>query len=204
MKAPRGAGWRDVELVALDFETTGLDLERDEVVSWGLVPIRSGRVILSEARYQEVSPAVAPTHSSVRIHGLRPSALREAPALADVVEDLRSALADRWLVVWMAEVETAFLSRVLGGSVRAWRRRTIDALRLSLLLDRLEEVRENKRTRGLAATAGRRRVPIEDAHHALGDAVMTAELFLVLASKLERHGVADLRRLLRRSRDRLP
>jgi DNA polymerase-3 subunit epsilon len=190
--------------VALDFETTGLDLDRDEVVSWGLVPIRLGRVVLSEARYQEVSPAVVPSHSSVRIHGLRPSALREAPPLAEVVKDLRAALVDRWPVVWMAEVETAFLSRVLGGSVRAWRRRTVDALRLSLLLDHLEGVRENKRTRGLAATAGRRRVPIEEAHHALGDAVMTAELFLVLASKLERHGVGDLRRLLRRSRDRLP
>src|SRR5207249_2462033 len=37
------AEWRAAELVALDFETTGLDLDRDEVISFGLIPVRDGR-----------------------------------------------------------------------------------------------------------------------------------------------------------------
>ena len=35
-------------------------------------------------------------------------------------------------------------------------------------------------------------MPVEDAHHALDDAVMTAQLFLVLATKLEAFGYGRL------------
>jgi DNA polymerase III epsilon subunit-like protein len=40
-------------------------------------------------------------------------------------------------------------------------------------------------------------VPVEEAHHALDDAFMTAELFLVAAAGLERRGSRSIRDLLR-------
>jgi DNA polymerase-3 subunit epsilon len=44
-------------------------------------------------------------------------------------------------------------------------------------------------------------VPVERPHHALDDALTTAQLFLVLMPKLERVGVRTPRQLLRASRD---
>lgn len=54
----------------------------------------------------------------------------------------------------------------------------------------------------LSATARRYGVPVEDAHHALNDALMTAELFLVLATKLSVLGRPRIRDLVRTSRGR--
>ena len=73
--------WIEAEFAALDFETTGLDPRRDAVVSFGVVPVRRGRVILAESVYREVAPAVPLTATSIVIHGIRPIDLRGAPAI---------------------------------------------------------------------------------------------------------------------------
>ena len=42
---PGSRSWRDTRFVALDVETTGLDLAHDEVISFAGIPIESGRII---------------------------------------------------------------------------------------------------------------------------------------------------------------
>ncbi|TMK34994.1 MAG: 3'-5' exonuclease [Actinobacteria bacterium] len=195
----RRARWRAAELVALDFETTGLDLDRDEVISFGLVPIREGRVDLSGQVYEEVAPGVDPSHSSIRIHHLRAQDLATAPAMREVTDALRHALDGRFILAWAAGVEIAFLRKVFGGGRRAWRRRTIDVRTLIMAVERPQ----NEGSPGgpgyyaLTAAATRFGVPIEQAHHALDDAFMTAELFLVAANALEARGSGSIRHLLR-------
>jgi len=192
--------WSKAPLVALDFETTGLDLRRDAVISFGLVPVLGGRVVLGEARYQEIAPPVPPSHLSITVHQLRPLDLAIAPGMQEVAGVLRAGLDRRYLLTWTAEVETAFLARTFGGPARRWMRRTIDVWRLAMRLDQLREPGRPVRRTGLADTAHRYGVPVEDAHHALDDAVMTAELFLVIASKLADHGLRTVAHLLRVTR----
>ncbi len=112
--------------------------------------------------------------------------------------ELREALDRRFLVTWVAEVETSFLARIFGGRRARWRRRTIDVVPLIAELDHLEGRGGERFDRTLAATAARFGVPPEEAHHALDDALMTAELFLVVASKLEAHGWTSTRSFLGR------
>ena len=40
----RGSSWREAGYAALDFETTGLDLRTDAVVSFGVAPVIDGRI----------------------------------------------------------------------------------------------------------------------------------------------------------------
>jgi DNA polymerase III epsilon subunit-like protein len=47
-------------------------------------------------------------------------------------------------------------------------------------------------------------VPVTRTHHAFGDALLTAELFLVLATHLEGLGLASRRDLLRIRRAQFP
>ena len=54
----RRRGWREAEFAALDFETTGLDRRRDAIVSFGVVPVRRGRVVLGQAVHQLVVPEI--------------------------------------------------------------------------------------------------------------------------------------------------
>jgi DNA polymerase-3 subunit epsilon len=194
----RRADWRAAELVALDFETTGLDLDRDEVISFGLISIRGGRIDLSDQVYEEVVPDVDPSHSSIRIHHLRAQDLATAPAMHDVIDAFRDALAGRFILAWAAGVEIAFLRKVFGGGKRTWRRRTIDVRTLIMAFERPDS--GSSRDPGyyaLTTAATRFGVPVEEAHHALDDAFMTAELFLVAANALEARGHGSIRDLLR-------
>jgi DNA polymerase-3 subunit epsilon len=183
----RRRDWRGAELIALDFETTGLDPRRDDVISFGLVPITDGRVDLSGTLYQEVAPRVEPRHSSIRVHHLRAQDLATAPALEQVVGRFHDALAERYILAWAAGVEIAFLRRIFGGRERTWRARTIDVRTLIMSLERTED-RSTPNEPGryaLEAAARRFGVPVEQTHHALDDAFMTAELFLIAATALE-------------------
>jgi DNA polymerase III subunit epsilon len=194
----RRGDWRSAELVALDFETTGLDLDRDEVISFGLIPILGGRIDLSGLLYQEVAPGVEPSRSSIPIHHLRAQDLATAPAMQEVADAFRGALSGRFILAWAAEVEIAFLRKVFGGGRRAWRRRTIDVRTLIMAIERpLGDAVRGPGYYALSAAATRFGVPVEQTHHALDDAFMTAELFLVAANALEARGRGSIRDLLR-------
>ena len=106
-KAPkrrsRRAPWRSIELVALDFEATGLDFERDTIISFGAVPIQQGRIEIGRCLYELVDPGeVKPSRESIVVHGLRPLDLVGAPSLESAKEALRSAVEGRFLVAWWA------------------------------------------------------------------------------------------------------
>lgn len=186
-RPPRRAlrrSWRQAELVALDFEATGLDLERDTIVSFGVVPVRAGRIVLGEGLHQLIDPHVPPSPRSQAIHGLRSADLAGAPRLEEARERLRDALAGRFLLVWFAEVEVNFLAAIFGGGASRWRRRTIDVRNLAIAADGAPDEARVQPGYGLSRSAARLGVPVADPHSALDDALVTAEMFLVLATRL--------------------
>ena len=189
----RRAPWRTTELVALDFEATGLDFERDTIISFGAVPIRQGRIEIGACLYELVDPGeVEPSRESIVVHGLRPLDLVNAPSLQSAKDALRSVIEGRFLVAWWAPVEAAFLDKLFGGGSGWWLRRTVDVRDLLLALEGAPARRLT-----LSETAERYGVPVTDPHQALDDALVTAQLFLVMAAKLasQAGSFAALRRL---------
>lgn len=195
-RALRRAPWTDAAFAALDFETTGLDPSRDAVVSFGVVPVLGGRVVVGGAVYREVAPAAPLTSASIVVHGLRPVDLAAAPRLEQARAELAAALAGRFLVAWAAGIEAAFLARIFGGRHWAWRRRIVDVPWLA----ELAGVVPPGEDRSLTDVAARLRVPVERPHHALDDALTTAQVFLVLVARLAPRGYDTPGRLLRASR----
>ena len=193
----RRAPWRSTEYVALDFETTGLNPRVDHVVSFGTVLVRGGRVVLETARYAEASPPSWPSHGSVRIHQLRPADLATAPPVSEASRLLAEVLTGRVLICWAAGVEAAFLDTLFGGGPRRWLRRSVDVLPMTR---RLEAAGGGNPDLRLASVAARYGVPVDRPHHALGDALMTSQLFLVMAAKLEPLGYRTTGKLLRLTR----
>ncbi len=198
---PRGIGggpWRRATYASLDFETTGLDFEGDDIISFGVIPIEGGRILPGRSTYREVRPDRPLKPASIAVHGLRPVDLEEASALGTVVDDLRDALAGRFVLAWAADIEAAFLARVFGRRSSWWRKQIIDVVRLALLVERAGDGRH--RDFSLTAVADRLGVPVERPHHALDDALTTAQVFLVLQPDLERRGITTPRGQLRASR----
>jgi DNA polymerase-3 subunit epsilon len=173
-----------VEFASLDFEATGLDFARDTIVSFGVVPVRSGRVVLRDAVHQLIDPHVPPSRHSQTIHGLRPQDLAGSPRIAEARERLREAIAGRHLLVWFADVEVHFLSAIFGGTVGSWRRRTIDVRNLAIAADGATPSARAELGYGLSWAAERLGVPVADPHDALDDALVAAQAFIVLATRL--------------------
>ena len=196
-RARRSSPWRDAAFAALDFETTGLDLASDVVVSFGAVPVDGGRVRLAGATRSLVKPAIPPSPRSQTIHELRPQDLAAAPGIEDARAELAGVLDGRVLLAWFAEVEIHFLGSIFGGSRRRWRRRTIDVRNLAIAADGGGRETRGRPGYGLTATAERLGVPVADPHDAFDDALVTAQVFLVLASRLRGRSEPTVRQLLR-------
>ena len=175
---------RDVPFVALDFETTGLNRERDEIISIGAVPFDLARIRPAESRYWLLKPKDDLTASSVPFHGITHSALDDAPDLEQVLGPLLESLAGKIVVVHFRYIEREFLDiavrRRLGEGVRF---PLVDTMELEAMLYRQGFKSQLKRLLGLPRTSirlddSRRRygLPHYGQHHALTDAIATAEL----------------------------
>ena len=112
---------------------------RDDIISFGVIPIEGARILPGRSTYREVRPDRPLKPASIAVHGLRPADLEEASALGMVVDDLRDALAGRYVLAWAAEIEAAFLAKVFGRRSSWWRKQIVDVLRLALLVERTGE-----------------------------------------------------------------
>jgi len=183
--------WTRVLFASLDFEATGLDFSRDTIISFGMVPVTEGRIDVGGAVYQLVDPVDVPLDiRAIPVHMLRPIDLAGAPSLEAAREALRAALGRRFLVTWFAEVEAAFLDKLFGGGRKSWLRRSVDVRRLVVALEG-----DDHGPLTLEACAQRYRVPVASPHHALDDALVTAQLFLVIATKLGERGMRSIKDL---------
>lgn len=186
--------WREAEFCVLDFETTGLGDRKARPLSVGWVPVRGGRIVMAEGGYSLVRHGGAVPLEALTVHRLLPEDVATAPPVEEVAARLAAALNGRILVAHGVAIELAMLARC-GVDVR--RRSVIDTAYLSRSLERLEG-RGEQRPQTLSALAARLGLPVHRPHHAFGDALTTAGVFLALASRLEGRGaatVAALRRL---------
>lgn len=178
-----GLPWRQAHWCAVDLELTGLNPRSDEIIAIGAVPIDDGALVLGKSFYTLARPDRPPRGPAVLIHKLVSGELADAPPISEAIDELLDAMAGRVPVFHTAMVERAFLGREL--------RR----LRLRLPADADTEVlgrqwlreRDGATPSGislgrLAQTLGQ---PTEPQHHALGDALTTAQVFIALASHLD-------------------
>ncbi|MDD3673966.1 MAG: 3'-5' exonuclease [Thauera propionica] len=177
---------KDVPMVALDVETTGLDPAHDEIVSIGVVPMTLGCIASSASRYWVVRPRAELQPESVTIHAITHAQIDTAPDLGAIVDDLLATLAGRAVVVHCREIERTFLDLALKARIgEGLEFPVIDTMALEArlhrqpapsLLARLFGRKPEPVSIRLADSRARYRLPRYRAHHALTDALATAEL----------------------------
>ncbi len=181
---PRGrTPWRQARWCALDLELTGLDPDSDDIIAIGAVPIEDGRVILGESRYTLVRTSKRSEHDAVLMHKLRVADLAEAPPLERAVALVLDLLTGRVPVFHTEAVERSFLGPLFARQhVRLPAAADTEALGRLLLRRRDGQAPARlplARLTGLLNQSG------EAPHHALADALTTAQAFIALASLLE-------------------
>ena len=99
----------DVPMVAVDFETTGMNPDKHGIISIAVVPMTLGRIDMSQARQWVVKPRRLLTEESVTIHGITHSEIERAPDLAQVIDPLLEAVAGKVWIVHYNGIERPFL-----------------------------------------------------------------------------------------------
>ena len=173
------ADWRQADYLALDFETTGLDQEQDQILSIGYAVIRGERMFLGESAHVLTRPTRSIPESSAVVHGILDDEASAARSLEEVLPQLLSALAGRVMVAHHAAIEYHFLSRVCEriygypfvGPVA-------DTLALEVRAFRARDEAIKSGDLRLARARERYGLPRYRAHNALTDAIAAGELFL--------------------------
>jgi DNA polymerase-3 subunit epsilon len=176
--------WREAEFCVIDIETTGLDPAADEMISFATLQIAHGRLRLNDAHYEHIRPRRMPDAQTIRIHGLRSIDLVDAPTLSDVLDGLLEALTGKAVVAHVAAVERGFLASALHAHGLRLSNPIVDTAALAAELFR-RRGQPFPDSMGLSPLARALGLPIHRPHHADGDALTTAQVFLALATHLD-------------------
>jgi len=171
---------RNQRWVVVDLETSGLNLNRDQVLSIGAVVIEDGAVDFSQLFERTLQRAETKLSPSVLIHGLGPSAIAAGSDPVDALLDFMDFVGDSPLLAFHAPFDQHMLCRALKDSLGY--RLThpfLDVADIAPLLCPEAHIREA----GLDDWINHFNLHVGERHHASADALATAELMLILFSR---------------------
>ncbi len=178
----------DNEWVALDCETTGLNVRTDEIIAIAAVRINGNRVMTSERLELLVRPEKRVSAESVRIHQLREQDVAQGTQPEAALIQLMHFIGARPLVGYYLEFDLAMIDRALFpllGMGLPQRRCEVSAMyydyKFKQLPRHLRDQPINLRFESLMKDLD---MPLRNAHDALNDAVMAALAFVKLRQLL--------------------
>lgn len=178
--------------VVVDCETSGLDVARDRLLSVGAVAVRDGRVELADTFEAKVRQAAPSTPENIVIHGIGGDEQLLGLPLENVINSLKSYVAEAIPVAFHAAFDAGILRRH-GLKLRAqW----LDLANLAPALF----AALNKPDGGLDHWLAAFDIAPLARHDALGDAFATAQLLLVLLNEAKRQRVETVEALLKTER----
>jgi DNA polymerase-3 subunit epsilon len=178
--------WRQASFAVLGLEATGSDPRRDQLLSVACVPVERGKAIMAKGFEATIGPG------------------------GDALESIVEALTGRVLVAHGASRHTGLLSAVFEGAGLRLCGQALDTAMLAAWVpprapgDADRSWSPSDIPPGLSEAASARGLPVHRPHEAGGEALTTAQLFLALASKLDRvhpQSVGSLARLSSKNGD---
>jgi DNA polymerase-3 subunit epsilon len=186
----------DLNYTVFDTETTGLEPSAgDEIISLGAVRIVNARLLKHEIFEQLVNPQRPINRDSSRIHGIEAQALLGQPTIAEVLPQFQRFCEDTVLIAHNAAFDMRFLEMKEAATGIRFAQPVLDTLLLSGI------VHPSQEGHNLEAVAERLGVSVIGRHTALGDALVTGEIFLKLLPLLAEHGILTLGQALAASRE---
>ncbi|MBU1276529.1 MAG: 3'-5' exonuclease [Proteobacteria bacterium] len=187
--------------VVVDLETTGLDYNRDRVVSVGAFRVVKGHIRLGEVFNELANPGRGIPVESIKVHGITPDNIRNARPAWEVFRDFLGFLGRDILVAHFARLDTYFLNRVMrvqyGMRLQNLVVDTVLMCRAALIEPDPYGQKKGAKRCSLDALAIRYGLEVPERHTALGDAMATALILQRLLPEMAQAGWSTLGDLVR-------
>ncbi|PYY66217.1 DNA polymerase III subunit epsilon [Pseudomonas jessenii] len=171
---------REQRWVVLDLETTGLNLNKDHVLSIGAVVIEDGAIDFRQQFERTLQYSQVKLGPSVLIHGIGPSAIAAGSDPAEALLDLMAFIGDSPVLAFHAPFDQHMLGRALKDHLGCKLQHPfLDVADIAPLLCPQAHIREA----GLDDWIDWFKLEVFERHHASADALATAELALILFSR---------------------
>ncbi|HMV54067.1 MAG TPA: exonuclease domain-containing protein [Rhodocyclaceae bacterium] len=178
----------ELTFTVFDTETTGLNPSGgDEIIQIGATRIVNGKLLKSEGFEQLVDPERELAPESAKIHGITQDMLEGQPNIDKVLPAFHAFCQDTVLVAHNAAFDMRFLQLKEDRTGLRFDHPVLDTLLLSAV------IHPNQESHKLEAIAERLGVIIIGRHTAMGDAIVTGEVFLKMIPLLEEKGIRTLR-----------
>lgn len=207
----------DLSFVVLDTETTGLNIQEDQIISIGLVEVQGNSIDLSRSWEVLVKPdpnlkpkrkflgnislsKKSTRKGSIQIHGIRKVDAASGMEINDALSSLLSTLKSKIIVGHHISFDINMIDQALKrAGAGKLKNHFIDTVQLARRLENPLHLyhQESQPYYSLDDLCRNYNIIMHDRHTALGDAYLTALLFLKMLVKLKKKQVKTLKDLLR-------
>ena len=178
----------ELTYTVFDTETTGLEPSAgDEIIQIGATRIVNGRLLRSESIDQLVDPRRPLRPEGIPIHGITEEMVAGQPAIDKALPLFHAFCEDTVLVAHNAAFDMRFLQLKEEATGIRFQQPVLDTLLLSAV------IHPNQESHKLEAICERLGINVIGRHTALGDAIVTGEVFLRMIPLLEEMGIRTLR-----------
>lgn len=183
--ANKNTFFRSLSFLVVDFETTGLEAETNDVLSMGWIEIVNMQIDFASQKHLYINNDKYINHETAVINHIVPQMVHHGLNLAEAIDILLDHAKDKILVVHGKVIEKSFLDHYVQTKFRLpelpliW----LDTLKIEKWRMLKVEAKIDQDMR-LSSVRKRYNLPPYPAHNALIDAIATAELLLAQVANM--------------------
>jgi len=170
---------KDSQLLAVDFETTGLDPAKDKIISMGFCPLDDGIIRLANCLHIVIKTDQVLKSENVAIHGLTDDVLEQGLSQKQALFKFLELTKGKVIIAHFHNIERTFIQRlakeILGKTLPLSFIDSFEFAKQRMQNKQQPISSESLRLFNLRKQQG---LPNYKAHNALEDAISTAELFM--------------------------